>query len=352
MDITSYRRLRVLAGFAVVVLHSIYYPYLLFAKEMSERQIRVALVIHNNLMWAVPCFLMVTGALLLAKKKTLTLSYCVRRYVPRVLIALILFHIFDSIFSLIMQNTTITGQTLKEIATTLVQGKGWPHLWYLYLLIGLYLLMPFTKRALEASSRRERMGLLAILIFFLSILPIAKVGFDVAIGFTLPITTIFPTFLVLGYCMEVDVRRRRPWLGFASFLLGTLIITFFALYLRSLGYDALPYIASYASVAVILQAVGLYECFRSFDREEGSPSHPLKEAKQSKLLARLLRELDQCTFGIYLVHMFFVYGLFRYQNINLWDQPFLYAIVIIGIYVISFMLTWCLRKLPGLTKIL
>ena len=85
----SFSYLRAVACFAIVLLHTVFCAVSLFPEEASATQALLSNIVVNNMMWAVPCFLMVSGALLLNPERPVTVKKCLTKYIPRMLIALL-----------------------------------------------------------------------------------------------------------------------------------------------------------------------------------------------------------------------------------------------------------------------
>ena len=87
----SFSYLRAVACLAIVLLHTVFCAVSLFPEEASATQALLSNIVVNNMMWAVPCFLMVSGALLLNPERPVTVKKCLTKYIPRMLIALVVF---------------------------------------------------------------------------------------------------------------------------------------------------------------------------------------------------------------------------------------------------------------------
>ena len=85
----SFSYLRAAACLAIVLLHTVFCAVSLFPEEASATQALLSNIVVNNMMWAVPCFLMVSGALLLNPERPVTVKKCLTKYIPRMLIALV-----------------------------------------------------------------------------------------------------------------------------------------------------------------------------------------------------------------------------------------------------------------------
>ena len=65
----GYDYLKAVACIGIIYLHTIFSTTLMYADRITARQTLFSEIFMNNLMWAVPCFIMVTGALLLAMSR-------------------------------------------------------------------------------------------------------------------------------------------------------------------------------------------------------------------------------------------------------------------------------------------
>ena len=65
--------------------------------------------------------------------------------------------------------------------------------------------------------------------------------------------------------------------------------------------------------------------------------------------------LDGCSFGIYLIHMIFVRLVLRYLRINPFRSSVAFLVfsgLVIANLLLSWGITWLLKKIPGVRKIL
>lgn len=69
---------------------------------------------------------------------------------------------------------------------------------------------------------------------------------------------------------------------------------------------------------------------------------------------KFVLEIDKCSFGIYLIHMIFVRGILKHTKLHPYGagSPFVLIGLTLGIFLVSFILTWILKKIPGVKKIL
>ena len=149
-------------------------------------------------MWAVPCFIMITGALLLNPEKKIGYSRLFSVYIMRLLKALVCFGVLYVVLEVLFNPEQRNLQHVLEGLYEIFNGKSWSHMWYLYCLIGLYILLPFYKKITVLSKRRELQYLLAVYILFLSLMPMLGMA-DIESGFYIHVSSIYPFYLFLGY---------------------------------------------------------------------------------------------------------------------------------------------------------
>ena len=117
-----------------------------------------------NLMWfAVPCFLMLTGLLLLLPKKQIDIRTLYKKYVLKILIVLGIFGIIFSWMEIVFSQKTINVFQIPNAVINVIQGETWAHLWYLYCLLGIYITFPIWNMISKNASEREFKYILIIL---------------------------------------------------------------------------------------------------------------------------------------------------------------------------------------------
>lgn len=338
--IYGFSYLRAVACIAIIVLHVAYSAALMFGGSISQTQNIVSMIIVNCMMWAVPCFIMVTGALLLNKARKITYRKLFGQYILRVFGALVFFGMVFRIFDMVMDKEPISLLGFLKGFYEIFTGTGWSHLWYLYLLIGLYLLLPFYKKIAAHSGTNEMKYLLAVYLIFLSLLPLLQMG-NVYTGFYIHVSTIYPFYLFCGYAVYSGIIKPGKALSAAMAVIGTVCIAVLTA-VRWIGdYAVMEQLWGYSSIFVILQAVGIFSLFLDM-KEEGFT-----------FFKKILSRLDQCSFGVYLIHMLFVRLIIRYMQFNPYTNGGILAFIglVLGVLLISWLVTWVLRKIPALKKI-
>ena len=158
--VTYFDWLRGAATATVVLLHE--FNMVLSNHEIAElgaplyvawSWLQIALV-----RWAVPCFLMISGALLLDPRRELGWRK-LARYVLRMVAVLA---VFCPVYACVSARGVNAAAVLEGLRKALYQ-ESWDHLWYVYALMGLYLLTPVLRGYVAETGRAGQRTTLLVL---------------------------------------------------------------------------------------------------------------------------------------------------------------------------------------------
>lgn len=194
-------QLRVAAMLSVVMLH-------VLSKGISTMEVNtMEWEIYNAgrcfVKWGVPVFVMISGIFLLQKKET-TMAEMKQKigHIAGVLVFWLCFYAGNSLLNKCIYKRAIDTKAMKEVADILCFGAV--HMWYLYMLLGLYLVLPILRKLTEKKLMEY------FLIFFM----IMNIGIPVIQNipwqhtedlvrflnlFQIRTFTGFPGYLLLGY---------------------------------------------------------------------------------------------------------------------------------------------------------
>ncbi|MFZ6044058.1 acyltransferase, partial [Vibrio natriegens] len=89
---------RCVAALAVVAIH-VLGPYREQLGEIADSAWMTAITVNSFSRWAVPVFIMITGALMLSDTRPFELSYYVRRRLGKVLLPFLVWSVFYALLS-------------------------------------------------------------------------------------------------------------------------------------------------------------------------------------------------------------------------------------------------------------
>lgn len=280
--------------------------------------------------FAVPCFIMITGCLLLNPKKNVTVDK-IKVYLKRIFLVLATFGFaFAFIEAFISSNNKSIINIVLVALSNLVQGKAWTHMWYLYCLIGLYILTPLLRKFVKLANEREVKFTLICLFVLSSLIPTINHIFKLNIS-TFYLEGLNYLFIYLGgyYISCTNIfKEKNLYIGGIIGIVGFFLCCYFNVY------------NSQINVFMILEAMAIVKLF-------ASEKIKIKPNKFINLIAKY-------SFTIYLVHCFWINIL--YKGFHLYPNILPIFIGEISVYIyalgLSLISAMILNKLPFFKKIL
>ena len=339
-------RIKCLACIAVVILHTFYTAN---NYSTSTGQQSLMLSFRNAMMWAVPCFVMASGALLLDKNRILTTKKLFGKYIPRMALALVVFSVLFSVFDTLTTAPRSAGATLKDTLSDIFLGTGWPHMWYIYLMLAVYLLLPAYKLISDNAKAGEIKYLLLIYTVFLSVLPFIETATGKKLPFYICVFTVYPLFLFLGHALHTGIIKLPKNACGLMFLICIGIIAMLTVYSTSNAADS-PKISGRISSMLTVYSFPLYVA-----ASIGAFGYIRKTRnKEVSVLDKIAAELDSCSFGIYLIHMAVLKFIYAVMKFNPFEHGGTVAVIGICIVtlVISYAITRLLKFIPYVNRII
>lgn len=303
-----------------------------------------ATLLYSAVRWGVPVFVIVSGATLLGYGKVEQPGTFYRKRMSRILIPVLFWSAFYVLWA--AAKPLAKGQAVNWEALFLSWAAGRPahHLWFMYMIVGLYLITPWLRRAMQdmptAMLKWSALGLMALVAVDL----LAR-QFGLANGppsFLLWFVEYIPYFLLGAYALrhmpEQVAQPARAWACLA--VVAVVMILGYPLLITHGEPDWAAYWHENLGVAVIATTLALLPILRSWRR-------PLLGARTAKVAGY--------TFGIYLVHLF----LLSILMLTRWHREDLSGIsaaaLVLGwtaaVLLMSYVMTVALSKVPGLRRL-
>jgi surface polysaccharide O-acyltransferase-like enzyme len=279
---------RVLAVFAVVVCHIA--PGLAVASGQSLRSDGWIGNIYESLVrWCVPVFVMISGMLLLDPGKTEPVLVFYRKRASRILIPLLFWTAFFLVW--ISKGAILKGDhiSLSDLAQRVVTGRPFYHMWFLYMVLGLYLFAPFLRMVIRQSSQGALVFLVAVL-FAVCIVSFAFDGQRYSHDrFFMDRFPLYLPYFLAGYLIRTS-RWQPDKLAVLAVFSASVIFTGAGSYLLAKAgwWDWASYLHGNLSVTVVPMSISMMFLLKEL---------PLPLVKPS-----VSKRLGSSTLGIYLVH--------------------------------------------------
>ena len=331
--------LRVAACLAVVLIHALVtlLDNSTVAQVGSLRALAWTEVLVVFGRWAVPVFLMITGALLLDPQRAVG-GRKLFGYIKRMMLVLAIFGTGYALMELVFDARTVRLSMLPMAVLNVLQGKNWAHMWYVYDLLGIYLLLPFLRAFVAQADRRLYGQALGVLFLFACVVSTVNAAVGLQIQNVLWLgSSVF--YVLLGRYLFVYGRLDIRFVSaavvclIAQAILAAVGIVGFGAYWRFVWVPASPLVAACSA------------CLFVFAKERFAA--PMKPGGVAMTLSRL-------SFGIYLVHPVFANLLYKALH---WGPallpPVVYEVVTFALVLLpSALLAAGLRCLPVFRAVL
>lgn len=331
--------LRILATLAVIGLHVCSGDFFNNGDVYSSEWLTVNF--YGSLTkWCVPVFVMISGMMFLNPQKEVTLKSIYKKYLPRLAVAFLLWSVVYIVAFNRDRLFNINAANLKYLFERLVMGHY--HMWFIYMMIGLYLVTPFLRVLVKNCSRKMLEYFLLLWLVFSIIIPVVRmlpntwlvgqVTGHLGMGFV----TTYVGYFVLGYYLSsIPLNKKQGiWMS-SAFLLGGAVTIGISTALSLLEGTANRLAHGNNVPNVMLMAAGVFVFFRVY----------VAKIKINERISKIILEVSSCCFGIYLVHVIFIEVLNKIGMKITTFHPLISApIMIASIFIASLVFTFILRK--------
>ena len=256
---------------------------------------------------SVPLFVMLSGWLLFQKKYEIG-SFFKKRF-TRVVVPGIVWGVIYLVFTNFWEGKPAT---FREAGLMLLEGPTHYHLWFIYLIIGLYAAYPFISPWVRTANEQEFRFFFGIAVFSVFFYKILDELVGIKMGFYLDFFSNQLIYFIGGYyfgekqllCPPALNQNIANWgfgkqkmlvLSSALIVLGTSVTALGTYFMgRETGVFH-PYFYDYLTPHVAISAVGWFLLFRHFLNE--------------KPVTLLEADFAQASYGVYLCHVLTLYVL-------------------------------------------
>lgn len=251
--------------------------------------------------WCIPVFVMITGALVLApERKYGFFEYFHKRW-GRILPPLVFWTVFYLCAWWVVGMFKETPPSPEQALEKLLTGTPYYHMWYLYMLIGLYAVIPLLNALLRHMTQNQLQIAAAGCLIGGTVLDATNTLWLERTPYFFELFLPYIGFLLLGYILKKPGSGPSPLMALVTVLAGV-AATASSIYLAGkaygLSYGIWAY--SYLSPTVICTSLGVFLLLREC---------PLRSA--------LLTAVSPYVLGIYLIHPVFL-RLFEIIGIDSW----------------------------------
>lgn len=333
--------LRIIASLAVILIH-VSSQYL-FQVNIGSHEWKCFNTYLIDTSWAVPVFCMISGSLFLSRD--IPIKTILAKYVLRIVI---IFTIWSLFYALLFERANGINSILASFI------RGYSHLWFLYLIAGLYLITPILRHIATNTTLLKYFIILGIIFTiipdeiisavncfsdtaaeYLSI-PFSNLGMKTVSGYAL--------YFMIGYYIHQANNKNHTIqiitiAGILSFIISPVL---FITYAQNTG-EELSIIKDNFSIGNLARSIALYELSKILFSKADS----LKTTS-----INIVSRLSNYSLGVYLIHQMIITILNHKLKINSLSFDAIISVPIIGAItcVISYVISFCISKIPVLNK--
>lgn len=313
--VNSYDYLRVLAAFAVIFLHVSslsLYNY----NSIPKSDWLVGNAYDAIVRWCVPVFFMLSGAFLLDPKKEEDLTTFFKKRISKVFIPFLFWIVFYYFFLIGIDEKPFS---IKQFPIDFLNNNIIYHLWYIYVLLGLYLITPIIKIIMKNSSKNLIYYFLILWFINGPIINLLDHLFNLNIFFDFAIDD-FIGYFILGYVLRITNFSNKALYSIYTLAIICLFITFYGTYYDTVNNDGtfVGFYYHYVSPNITIISIAVFLLVKNLNIE-------------SLKINSIIQFISSKTFGIYLIHVVFLKILNNYFDINYASFNIVFSVPLISL---------------------
>jgi len=318
--------LRIAATVGVIAVHASASIPPLFG-QISQSTWWTANILDCLARFCVPVFVMLSGALLL-RSYSPPAEFFRKRFL-RIVFPFLFWSLTYSLLQLAVKTGQLWQMSIPEYLSffwgQLAGDSISYHFWYIYMIMGLYILIPFIGGFIRSASDNSLLGftgLWFLLVFSMDILTGA---------FKVPDVLRYLGYLPLGYYLgKKDLKQNVRPASLMLTVMGLVITTVGTFWISEHDKEFNAALYGYASPNILIFSVGVFMLFRSFDWRPSNKAGSF---------------INRYSYGIYLVHVL-VLSQVKFPWLSSYPLIGIPLTVIICLAV-SGLVVFLINKLPG-----
>ena len=304
-----------------------------------------SLIVECICYFAVPLFCMLSSATLMNYREKYDTKTFFKKRVIKVLIPFIIWAIIMFVWkTCILKVKIASGGSIIEYINAFFNSNEETTYYFMFIILGLYLTMPLLSLLYKKKNKKTLWFVVFLYFIFNSFIPniLKLLGINYNMDFTVQLGG-YAIFIILGYLLSTENidKKYRIWI-YVGALIGILYRFISTFILSKQAGVVVKTTWGYTSWHSLLLTSAVFLFVKNINidaRLEG----------KDKLIS-LLKQIANCSFGIYLIHQMVMYYEKSLLNINSasWEWR---TLGILTTYVICLIIILILKKIPILKKI-
>lgn len=332
----EYDLLRTIACFFVVAVHAMLIPRTWDSAYVGVWYVSLTFAVLSALFYACNgAFFMMSGRFNIKAPRSLKNFYV--KKLSALLVSLIIAMVIHTMFDIVYGGGPIRDISslwfIKTVILNIVYNYSGIEYWFMYVLLGYILVVPFLYQAFTTMSRSYQYAFVGLGLAF-------QTGMTLTyyLGYSFPVSVVFANFIFvfcLGSIIEPLITQR--WLRHVIVIVGLFVAPLVNGYMAWIGYRSYSYEASPLMIATV---VGLLIVCQW-----------AAHLRWSSVLRRAISAIARYSYGIYLVQMMVVNALnlwvFSHVSVSGWLILPAYAGATLVAFGISLLLSLVLTRISA-----
>ena len=330
--------LRILATAAVMVIHIC--ASTILEPSVFSFDFNVLNFYDSIARWAVPVFAMISGAIFLDNEIQIPFKSIMKQNVLRILTAFCFWSVFYVVDYCITYEVPETMDLIEDLL------GGHYHMWFLFMIVGLYIIVPIVRKITADIKLAGYFVLLAfIFTFFLPEVlrnPPLDVVYPVFHFIQFNITRGYVCYFVAGYWLhKIEIKKSIRYLVYLLGIAGFAATVILTMMISRANNEFYPNYQDYFTMNVMFEAVALFV----FSKYE------LSRIRIGEKTKNVIIKLSTWSFGAYLIHAFFIEKLALLGFTSLSYNPVIAVPALtVAVFIASTLVSAIISKIPGLKK--
>ena len=282
----------------------------------------------------VPLFFMLSGALILPRAAKQPVFTFYKKRIFQFIVLLFVYSFLSKLTEMLSTGFAFSESIIvsfKLFNAIYPNQIGAGHLWFMYTIIGLYLIAPFLGRLLDVLTTKEIMVFLVLSILLTQFKATLQGGFNVHPNILYSIGNDFLggylNFFVLGYLLIH--RKIKTSIVVSLVLLVLPIVIALAREIHKEQFlDAFHWYST--SLTIVTSSIGLLGAIRWLC-ENGNRN-------------LIIESVSKFSFGIYLSHYIFIFVFKKWIDFSHFDLSMKLAVLFVPSFVCAYLFTWLLSR--------
>lgn len=298
--------LRALAGVCVIFIHTTA-DLLYQTSAFHTTAWRLAVILNSASRWCVPVYVMLSGAFLLDYRRRYTTREFYSKRFLKVAVPFVAWTVIYLVWSAAIGGYHI--HSLHDLVLHTISNPAMYHLWFFYMILGLYAVTPILSLIVQSASR-PLLWAFVVVCFASSALGLISRFSGVSFYFA----AFIPPLSYVGYFILGWLLKNQPWhIGFRAliYVVGAACVVLTAILVihLSLKRQVLDTtLLDYQLPTILFESTAVFVFIRSL---------PWERILRWRVLLWLMQSLALSSFGIYLAHVLVKYYVNHYTSASL-----------------------------------